>query len=115
MDEYQEKISNLCFSFYSRHGVGDQYNKWIVSPTSVLVLNMHVLTSFFLSCSEEKAESIAEYKDELEQTKTMVAKLRQEASFFFLFLFLFEYKTRFYEKDGYGSILFSPPFFFLID
>ncbi|XP_042859655.1 girdin-like isoform X2 [Penaeus japonicus] len=27
---------------------------------------------------EEKAESIAEYKDELEQTKTMVAKLRQE-------------------------------------
>ncbi|XP_063585419.1 girdin-like [Penaeus indicus] len=27
---------------------------------------------------EEKAESIAEYKDELEQTKAMVAKLRQE-------------------------------------
>lgn len=40
---------------------------------------------FLFFCSEEKAESIAEYKDELEQTKAMVAKLRQEVGLFLPF------------------------------
>ena len=31
--------------------------------------------------SDDKTESVAELKEELEQTKEMVAKLRQEVSF----------------------------------
>lgn len=57
-------------------------------PCQRWVLNIHGLTSFFflfIFCSEEKAESIAEYKDELEQTKAMVAKLRQEVGLFLPF------------------------------
>lgn len=56
-------------------------------PCQRWVLNIHGLTSFFsvFFCSEEKAESIAEYKDELEQTKAMVAKLRQEVGLFLPF------------------------------
>lgn len=55
-------------------------------PRQRWVLNIHARNEFFFLffffCSEEKAESIAEYKDELEQTKTMVAKLRQEVGHF---------------------------------
>lgn len=51
----------------------------------------------FIFCSEEKAESIAEYKDELEQTKAMVAKLRQEVGLFFSCI-SFDIKKREFEK-----------------